>query len=273
MQSILFKSFLKDTYVKRGMSTWTIEKKFGISRSTVYAALKRHGITTRSIAQSHIRYSRSDFSGDLCEKAYLIGFAIGDLRVRKLNGTKSTTISIGCGSTKSAQITLITDLFSTYGRVWKGKPDRRGAVNIEAFVNDSFSFLLPTVRNYLWCTRVKRHFFAFLSGFTDAEGSFFLSKNMARVAWGNYDSEVLTFIKTGLEKFGISTSKICTDSLKGLVGSHGYARNGNYSHLSCARKEMVAKLLKELEPFLRHGDKRSRMAHLRKNLIMRGICI
>ena len=269
MSTTITKAFLMDAYVRKSLSTWAIEKKFGIPRSRVYSLLKRYDIMPRTIVQSHVRYARADFSGDLCDKAYLIGFAIGDLRVRKHNGPQSGTISIGCGSTKPAQIRLITNLFSKYGRVWKGKPDKRGAINIEAFVNTTFSFLLPGICDYHWCIKHKKHFFAFLGGFTDAEDSFFISNNQAFVSWGNYDSKILRFIKTGLEKFGISTPKIYTDSLKGLVGSHGYARNENYHHLSCVRKEVVWTLLKELDPFLLHEDKRVKMTCLRKNLIMR----
>lgn len=273
MSQIITKEFLENVYLKKGLSTWAIEKKFGFPRSRVYNALKRNDIIPRSIANSHIRYKRLDFNGDLCEKAYLLGFAVGDLRVRKLNGKQSETISIGCGSTKFAQIKLFYRLFSGYGRVWRGKPDKRGAINIEAFVNKTFSFLLPEFRDYKWCVKCKKHFFAFLAGFTDAEGSFYISNGQAFVSWGNYDAIILDFIKKGLDRFGIITQRIFQDSLKGFIGSHGYVRNNNYSHLTCGRKEMIRKLLQELEPFVLHQDKMKNMARLRKNLIMRGVKI
>jgi len=273
VSQVITKEFLDSVYLKKGLSTWAIEKKFGLSRSRVYNALKKHDIVPRSIATSHIRYKRSDFSGDLHEKAYLLGFAIGDLRVRKLNGKQGETISIGCGSTKFAQIKLISKLFSRYGRVWKGKPDKRGAINIEAFVNRTFFFLLLENRDYKWCLKHKNYFFAFLAGFTDAEGSFYISNGQALVSWGNYDVAILDFIKKGLAKFGIVTPKIYQDNLKGFIGKHGYARNQNYSHLSCSRKELVKKLLQELGPFVLHQDKLSGMANLRRNLIIRGVKI
>ena len=273
MSQVITKKFLSNVYLKKGLSTWAIEKKFGLSRSRVYNALKKHNIVPRSIANSHIRYKRLDFSGDKCEKAYLLGFAIGDLRVRTLNGKRGETISIGCGSTKSAQIKLIYNLFSKYGRVWRGKPDKRGVTNIEAFLNRTFYFLLPKIREYKWCIKHKKHFFAFLAGFTDAEGSFYISRGQAFVSWGNYDVAILNFIKKGLEKFGIVTHKICQDNLKGFIGKHGYVRNQNYSHLSCSRKKLVGKMLQELRPLILHQDKLSSMANLRRNLIMRGVQI
>lgn len=236
-------------------------------------ALKRHRIPTRNIAQAHIRYRRADFSGDMLERSYLLGFAVGDLRVRNHNGAHSETISIGCGSTKPAQIKLIEGLFSQYGRVWKGRPDKRGAINVEAFVNKSFSFLLPDTRDYKWCEKKREHFFSFLAGFTDAEGSLFLSNGKAFIAWGNYDVEVLNFIKTRLKKFGITIPKMHCDSLIGYIGKSGYTRNKQYWHLSCARKNTVKQLLDELEPFTLHSDKKKALVRLRRNLIMRGLPI
>ncbi len=262
------KQFLHQTYSQQGLSTWAIEKKFGISRSTTYSLLKKYQIPIRSIARAHIKYPRSDFSGDLQEKAYLLGFSIGDLRVRSHNGRQSETISIACGSTKPAQIELIEGLFSKYGRVWKGKPDKRNVVNIEAFVNKSFTFLLPEKRTYLWCNK-RKLFLSFLAGFTDAEGSFYISNGKAFVAWGNYDVIILRFIKKQLAKYGIVTPRINSDSLQGYVGSHGYARNKNYAHLTCSRKQTVRVLLRELKPFLKHADKKNKLASLDMNLKIR----
>src|SRR3989344_2041435 len=269
MAQAITKKFLEDVYLKQRLSTWAIEKKFGIPRSRIYTHLKRHGVPIRSIAQSHIRYARSDFSGNLCEKAYLLGFAIGDLRVRNHNGLKSETISIGCSSTKIAQINLIQDLFSKYGRVWKGSPGKRGEINIEAFVNKSFSFLLPHSRKYKWCSDKKRYFFSFLAGFTDAEGSFFVSKGKAFISWGNYDTDILNFIRHGLMRFGIEPPNMHCDSLLGYVGTHGYIRNKNYCHVTCAKKNVVRRLILEIKPFIMHHDTQKALIKLKKNLSKR----
>ncbi len=273
MAKKLTDQFLNKWYVSKGLSTWAIEKRFGVSRSNVYSALRKYQIPTRNLAQSHIRYARTDFSGDKNEKAYLLGFSIGDLRVRSHNKEQSETISIGCGSTKRAQINLIDGLFLPYGRVWKGVPDRRGAINIEAFVNKSFSFLLPRVRSYRWCAGTEDTFFSFLAGFTDAEGSFFISNGKAFVSWGNYDRDILHFIKRGLLKFGIESPALCRDALKGYVGKHGYRRNKNYWHLTITKKVMVKKLLNHLDFFMLHADKKRALVRLRKNLIMRGLAV
>lgn len=272
MAEVLDGEFLKKWYIDEKYSTWAIEKRFGYSRTRVYKALKKHGVPVRTLSASHIRYARTGFSGDSCEKAYLLGFAIGDLRVRRLN-KGGGTISIGCGSTKPAQIELIEKLFSGYGRVWKGAPDKRGAVNIEAFLNDTFSFLLPDAREYKWCANAEGTFFAFLAGFTDAEGSFFVSNGKAFISWGNYNVTILRFIRSNLLKFGIDAPALHRDSLKGFVGSHGYPRKKNYWHLTITRKAMLEKLLNQLSARLRHADKHRALVRVRQNLIMRGLSV
>lgn len=269
MRNEIAKEFLEETYTRQKLSTWAIEKKFGISRSRIYTRLKYYRIPIRSIAQSHIRYKRTTFSGDLREKAYLLGFAIGDLRVRRHNGGKSETISIACGSTKRAQITLIEKLFSPYGRVWIGKPSRRGVMNIEAFVDFSFDFLLPNKRNYDWVFRKRDHFLSFLGGFTDAEGSIFISRNMATFAIGNYKKDILWKIYKQLRRMNIEVRSVVCDSLAGYKGRDGYRRKSNYCHLSCSRKKSLGMLLHMLRPFLKHSDRKAALQKALANLASR----
>lgn len=269
MAGQITKKFLEREYATNGLSTWAIEKKFGYSRSSIYNALKKFEISPRSIAQSHVKYSRIDFSGNLDEKAYLLGFTIGDLRVRNHNKIKSETISIACGSTKKAQIDLIEDLFKSYGRVWRGKPTSKGIINIEAFVNHSFNFLLKDEREYTWCANKDSNFYAFLAGFTDAEGSFYISDGKAFLAWGNYNKEILEFIHSTLLIKGFIPPNISCDVLKGTYGSHGYIRNQNYCHLSICRKLELEKIIIKLKPYLRHSDKLKRLALIEKNIKLR----
>lgn len=265
----LNKSFLEEAYVKRRLSTWAIEKEYGFSRSSVFKALKRFNIPTRTIAEAHVKYARTDFSDNKLEKAYLLGFSIGDLRVRNHNKDRSETISIACGSTKSAQVDLIENLFKSYGRVWKGKPNNRGVVNIEAFVNMSFDFLLPEIRDYTWCKNNPHHFYAFLAGFTDAEGSLYISQGKAFISWGNYDQDILHFIQSGLKKFDVVSPRISCDRLKGYTDKHGYIRNQNYCRLYICKKSELAKLIKNLKPHLRHADKLKGLAFVEKNIKLR----
>lgn len=142
---------LETLYLDRKLSTWKIAELIKCGRSTIHRKLKKLGIA-RDISTSHVRYAKTHFAGDYKQKAYLMGFTVGDLRVRKI-GEKSRTIKIDCSSTKIDQIDLIHGLFSDYGRVWIGKPTARGAIQIEAFLDESFGFLLGCRKKIAWAVR------------------------------------------------------------------------------------------------------------------------
>jgi len=252
----LTKNNLIKLYLNKKLSTWAIERQCKVSRSVIYQKLKKYDIQIRNIAQSHIHpYLRKDFSNNLVEKAYLIGFAIGDLRIRK-RGIKGETINIGCSSSKVAQIKLIENLFKQYGHIWIGTPNKRGIVSIEASVNSSFEFLLTNKKTASdWILKNNKYFLSFLAGFIDAEGSFFISRNQGCFSLGNYNKNLLKEIRDNLKKLGIDCGKLISDDLKGYVGRDGYKRNKNYWHLSCYSKKHLLKLINLIRPYMRHRDK------------------
>jgi hypothetical protein len=244
------KEFLEKTYVKKRLSTWEIEKRSEYNRGTIHKYLKKYGIRTRDLTESHIIYPRKSFSGDLVEKAYMFGFALGDLRVRNIG----QSIFIECGTTKQEQIGLIYDLFKDYGHVWISKPNKKGARNIGAGLDMSFKFLLKkSVGN--WITDDRDCFFSFLAGFTDAEGHFGIYNNQARFGIGNYDRELLMIIHNTLKRFGIESRKPYTDRTKGYVKRGGYKHNDNYTSLYISRKSEIKKIFSCLGPHLRHRKK------------------
>jgi hypothetical protein len=249
------KQELQYLYLRRKLSTWEIEKRYGYGRGTIHRKLRKFGIPTRNIASSHFLFPRRDFSGDLSEKAYLIGFAMGDLNVTK-RGPRSETIIVKCGTTQKAQVNLFKKLFGRYGKIWEGRPNGSNATNIQVSLNLSFSFLLKKKKLVDdWIIRSKKRFFAFLAGFSDAEGSFFLSRNRGAFSLGNYNLELLKQIKTTLREFGIRTPKICIDHRKGLVSPQGYIWRGNYYTLHCSEMNNLVKLINNLRPFIGHLNK------------------
>ena len=138
-------------------------------------------------------YQKNDFSGNLREKAYLIGFRLGDLRVRKI-WENSETIHVDCGSTIKEQIELIKNLFKDYGQVWISKPNKKGKVQMECYLNRTFEFLLSKkIPEDL--LKDKENFFAFLAGFTDAEGTIGISKGMAYYSVVNQNKKYLNYIR------------------------------------------------------------------------------
>lgn len=253
-------------YLDKKLSTWEIQKRYGYSRSTIHRKLKEYGIKIRSPVESHIIYPRGDFSGDLVEKAYLIGFRLGDLRVRKIwNGD---TINVDCGSTKEEQIDLIKSLFSKYGHVWIGKPTKLGKIQIEVRLNTSFSFLLSK-KILEWITKKKKYFFPFLAGFIDAEGSIRIYRNQARLQIGNYDNNILFLIRKKLNDFSIECPKIYESDTSNYFNSDGYGHNQNYWQLKMSKKSSLLRLFKLIEPHIKHSGKIKDLKAAKINILER----
>ncbi|CAN5679506.1 hypothetical protein BH11PAT2_BH11PAT2_07690 [soil metagenome] len=265
-QPTLSLEVLKNLYSKKHLSTWKIAEMAGVSRSHVRTLLQRYCIPIRTSAEAHRQYERKPFDGSEEDRAYLLGFAIGDLRVRRQH-KGGETIGIACSSTHSAQISLIYNLFSPYGRVWIGKENSKGVVAIEAFVDLSFSFLLKKTRNIEWVFRKESHFYAFLAGFTDAEGSICVTRQGKMIlAWGQYDQNLLQKIHDALQVFGYRVGNVRSDHLAGYQGKDGYIRNKDYHHLVCAARESLLKLLIALKSYIRHDEKKAKSKLIRAKL-------
>lgn len=266
------KKKLYNLYVKKRLSTWKIEKRYGIPRSTIHRKLLEHRIKRRNRAESHIVYPRKNFDGNLTDKTYLIGFAMGDLRVRKI-WPQSETIHIDCGSNKIEQINLISKLFKPYGRVWISKPNKKSCIQIECFLNNSFGFLLKK-RNKIdrWILNNRRYFGAFLAGFTDAEGCVSITnRGLAFYSLGNYNKVVLNQIYNKLLQFGIECRPPFISCKKGYVKKGGYVHRGDYWILSIIRKKFLLKLFRMLNPYLKHRKRVNDLKRARENIRLRNI--
>ena len=256
-------------YLNQRLSSRKIAKIYKCAYSTIDRKIRLAKLPIRNLAQAHVIYNRKNFDGSKTEQAYLIGFRIGDLRVRKFY-KNSETIKLDCASTKIEQINLIKNLFLSYGRVWISKPNKKGATQIECFLNTSFGFLLPKPPAK-WIFRNKKCFFAFLAGFTDAEGSIFISNNQAKYALGNYDIVLLRKIKLYLDKYNIKPPKIGVSIRQGLLASHGYRYNHDYWTLTISKKVDLIKLFSLMDPYLKHENRIKQMKIAIKNIEERNI--
>ena len=261
------KKELEELYLKQRLSSRKIAKRYDCAYSTVDRNIRRYGFKIRTLAEANRKYPKKDFDGCLLEKSYLIGFRIGDLRVRK-QYKNGETIQVDCASTKIAQINLIKDLFDKYGRVGMSKPSKKGKIHVHANLNLSFGFLLNK-KFYKWIQNNKQYFAAFLAGFTDAEGSIFISKNQAKYALGNYDMPLLHLICKGLNKFGIECREPTVDKSKGYISKEGYVRRNNYSSLTISKKKALLKLFDLIEPYIKHADKKEAIKKAKVNICLR----
>jgi len=242
-------------YIDKRLSSRTIAKKYKCAYSTVDRKIREYGFPIRNLAQAHIKTKRRDFDGDLLEKAYLVGFRIGDLRVRK-QYSNSETISIDCGSTRMDQIEHIKKLFERYGHIWISKPTESNRRQIECRVNISFLFLIDKPRLFpKWICAENRLFLSALAGFIDADGSFCICKNSGTFSLGNYNQDLLLQIQKWLTRRGIK-SYFSVMSSKGKKCFDKYIKNDDYKILSIAAKKDLYRFTSLILHFLRYSRKK-----------------
>ncbi len=70
------KTVLFYLYHQRKLTQKQIAKKFGFSRYGIQTKMKKYHIIFRSLSEALMKYQKIDFSNNLSEKAYLIGFRI-----------------------------------------------------------------------------------------------------------------------------------------------------------------------------------------------------
>src|SRR6202171_2297963 len=158
-------------YMHEGLSLSAIAKRYGYSLTTIWRKMQAAGIACGEDGGTP-QYARADFRGDLAEKAYLVGFRIGDLNI-ELHGR---TIVVKCTSTRTEQVDLFRQLFERYGHVYTDESTlarrQRQSIGMSVALNRTFDFLLPK-QDFVpdWILDGSDDvFFAFLAGYIDAEG-------------------------------------------------------------------------------------------------------
>ena len=251
------KSKLKYYYFRKRFSTYRIAKIYNCDDFTILKKLRANGIKVRTKSEAISKYKKYNFSGSLKEKAYIIGFRLGDLHVRKVYHL----IIIQCSSTYSEQIKLIKNLFSKYGHIRIRKTSRlsgdRIITDICCHLNKSFEFLLSKNDEIPeWVNKNKRLFLPFLAGYTDAEGWIgfyngrYGKKPMFQIA--TYDKNILNQIRTNLQKLDIVPQKVRLVRAK----SKKYKQNQDFWCLRISRQESLIRVLNFIKPYIKHLRKK-----------------
>lgn len=253
------KNILKKMYVKDKLPTTKIAEKFGIkSDYTINLKLRKFGIVPRSMSEAKMKYVKTNFSGNIKEKAYLLGLRIGDLAVTR----NSLQIRISNSTTHNAQIRMIEKVLKKYTHIHKFlNKDKRGIKEfcIYGDLNKSFEFLLDKPKILpKWILRNKEIFFHFLSGYSDAESNWNISKhgkNSVQIEFNlrSNDKEILRQIDSKLNIYGFR-SKFRLFARKGERATYGEYRKNIYS-TRVIKKSDVIKLAKILLPLSMHDEK------------------
>ena len=249
-------------HYKDRKSTYEIGRIYECSFGTVANRMKEYGLKplSRSIIQS--KYKKKRFLGDDREKAYMIGFRLGDLNVYQ-TVTHSDVIIVRCHTTRKEQTSLIKKLFCKYGQVTIGG---KNSLYVNCFLDKSFSFLLPKkdrVEN--WITKNNDCANNFAAGYIDAEGNIGVYDGRARFKIDSYDKNIIFWFYKWLLKNDI----YCPKPLQIGTEGHIYDKKLNYKYnkdlwrVRVSDKNSLANLFTIIKPLLRH---KKRLDHLNKCL-------
>ncbi|MCR4336015.1 MAG: LAGLIDADG family homing endonuclease [archaeon] len=259
---------LKELYWGSKLSTYQISEKVGCSPSGIFYKMKKFNIPLRtlsegvelsvarrskSISRSINKYVKKDFDGSDTEKAYLVGFRIGDLHVFKKK--YGETIYVSSGTSKQEQLDLMDSLFEKYGKISKYDL-KSGCTQFSCNLNRSFDFLLQKKDEISeWVVSDEKNFVSFLAGYVDAEGHFGVYNNFAEFSVSSYDSNILFTIHKKLDKLGIYTAepKIVTE--EGHVDKRGVRWNGTLYRLRITRKNDLLKFILLIKSVVKHAKR------------------
>jgi hypothetical protein len=195
-----------------------------------------------------------------------MGLREGDLSASvPFNGA----VRVSTSTTHPAMSSLFTELFSSYGHVYKHpryKKDQDSYEwNLSTILDSSFSFLLPKVTPESASVRNENALLAYIAGLVDAEGSVGVFCNGRHTALQlivyNTDLELVKFFCASISQLGYHPTGPYLDKLEGTVtAKYGIPRRKDYWKAVLARFEEVKSLLQRLP--LRHYEKveRKRLA-------------
>lgn len=277
-QDKLSKNQLVDLYWKKKLSMPQIAKLLNLPYSSIYFRFIKYRIPRRTrseinqimwknigekISKKLTKHPKISFSNIFIEKAYMVGLRAGDISAQRRSNYR---IRLSTGSTHLAQIKMFKNTFSKYGHInlYKIKNNLVGEEwFISCDVDNSFSFLLKKPEKTLKLFSNKKGFFAFLAGFMDSEGSWYIKKrNKNSVALEfrltNTNKRILKYIEKKLKKFGFHPYIYCRH-LKGNKSSTGIFYRKNIYSLVILRNKEVIKLAKLLLPLSKHDEKIQKM--------------
>lgn len=256
---------LNELYWVRNLSPYKIGTLLNCSFSTVTNRLKEYEIPFKNHSQARQKYLKKDFSEDPIEKAYMLGFRIGDMNVYKTS-PKSETVVTRCHTTDKDQAQLIKNLFNKYGKVTISCNSGHNHVN--CFLNKTFEFLLPKFNNPPEYLTSKKEILSFIAGYTDAEGNIGLNQGKARFKIDSYDKGILSWISTKLDNLTIKNKLRCI-GIKNKIYYNQKILNQDLWRLNVNNGTDLLKFINLIEPFIRHKRRKQQITQSKINLLMR----
>lgn len=251
---IISKKELQKLYYKENKSKYKIGKIYNCSFSTILNRMREYGLEPlhRSIIQS--KYPKKDFSGDKKEKAYMIGFRLGDLNVYRTN-PQSRVVVARCHTTKLDQVEVMKIVFSPYGQVTCKRNEKNGSYSINCFLNETFNFLLKKKDQVEdWIKFDNDYSAAFAAGYIDAEANIGVYDGRARFKIDGYDKNIIKWFFPWFKKNSINCPKPKVVGVMGKIYNKNnlYKYNADVWRIRVSEKESLEKLLKLVKPYIKH---------------------
>lgn len=247
-------------YHKNKLYQRQIAKLYHCNQATISNRMRFFKILSRTKSEISSKYPRYDFSRDLIEKAYIIGFRIGDLHVRK----HRLLISVSTTTTRFEQIALFKNLFEKYGHVnirpHRSKLVKGAGYSVGVLLNKSFDFLLPKEENIpSWILKEEKLFMSFFAGYIDAEGCLSICKKKKNqislaIIVRTYEKTLLEQVWKKLDFLGILCPRVRLSLKRGLQNN-----KKDFWVLGIYRKKQLIKLLEMLSPHISHEAKKSKL--------------
>jgi intein-encoded DNA endonuclease-like protein len=247
------KNSLANLYHGQSLSTHKIGTMLNCSWATIANRLKEYNIPLKSSSIARIKYKRNDFSSNLEEKGYMLGFRMGDLNIYSPT-INSETIVARCHTTQEEQVSVIKDLFSRYGQITVSRA--KGHFHVNCYLNQSFKFLLDKNEDaWSWVDKSSKFYIPFIAGYTDAEANFIINQGRARFKLDSYDLLILRAICGWLSrskihfKFRQISKKGDTQFIYGLKSRY----NGDLWRLNINDALSLKKFILLIKPYLKHA--------------------
>jgi len=283
------KEKLEELYWQKKLSAYKIAEIYNCSPSAIFYKLRKFGISRRTdfegamltvserspkIAKAVSKYPKKDFNGSEVERAYLIGFSLGDMNVTKKK--YGETIYAAASTTKNEQVRLMKNLFKQFGhiRIDKKKKDtQKGKIDnfqFTAYLNSSFDFLLNKKdRIERWIFENDDYFLAFLAGYIDAEGSFGVYNGFGEFVLGSYDRDIIRQIHKRLQLLGVETTIPRIMVRGGYVDKRGIRTLNDLWGLKMRRKNELCNFINLIEPYIRHSKRKRDLLRVKENVSSR----
>lgn len=254
---------MADEWVQRYQKGESLKQIAGgeVSPVTVFLHLRKRGVQLRdkieALIETITKHPKTTFSGDPNERAYLIGFARGDLYVTR----HGRAIRVKTGTTHQAMIELFQGLFGPYGPVYvypRKSKLTQFEWSLDSDLDQSFQFMREGSNQAPdGIGAVRENLLSFIAGLIDTEGSILMHRKSRWIGFEitivNMNQDLLESVGKSLSWLGYSWSLRKTHQ---KFNRAGIMPEGDLWRIEIVRYHDVRALIQELP--LRHPEKKAK---------------